>query len=87
MFDVAPIEPIAHTDWLQSLRELVPHLSRLFLSCVFHHLSCRVATGGSVIQEKGGQETAQGATALIPLSADVYVHTLPNILDPKRHCG
>lgn len=33
--DVAPIVQIAHADWLQLLRELVPHLSRFFLSCVF----------------------------------------------------
>lgn len=33
--DVAPIVQIAHADWLQSLRELLPHLSGLFLSCVF----------------------------------------------------
>lgn len=59
-----------------------PSLSSFSVVCVFCHLSCRVATGGSVIWEK-----AQGANALIPPSVDGYVHILPNFLDPKRRCG
>lgn len=79
MFDVAPIGPIAYSDWL---RIGAPSLSSFSVVCVFCHLSCRVATGGSVIWEK-----AQGANALIPPSVDGYVHILPNFLDPKERCG
>lgn len=82
MFDVAPIGPIAHTDWLQSLRELVPHLSRLFLSCVYSIIFLLELLLVAVIWEE-----AQGAIALIPPSVDGYVHTSPNFLDPKRRCG
>lgn len=77
--DVAPIVQIAHADWLQSLRELVPHSFSFFsVVCVFY-CSCRVATGGSVIWEE-----ARRANILIPPSVDGYVHILPKFLDLKR---
>lgn len=59
--DVAPIAQIAHADWLQSLCELVPHLSRLLVSCVFSIIFLvELLTSGSVISKN-----AQRANILI----------------------